>query len=143
MKKIVIAIITIVFVLTVVIGINIYSYQQRLKTISKNNKTYESFYNVEVLGTDVASLINKIIDNNTKNNIKKDEKGKYIEDNNENLILLNIKFLEIDDVIPIESLEKQGVDRFIKNFGAATFKCTKIEYYENTKGVKSLYFEEI
>jgi len=143
MKKIVIIIITIVLVLTVIIGFNIYSYQQRLKTIAKNNKTYESFYNVEVLGTDVASLINKIIDSNTKNNIKKDKNGKYVEDNNEKLILLNIKFLELDEVISIEAIEKQGVDQFIKNFGAITFKCTQIQYYPNTKGIKFMYFEEV
>lgn len=143
MKKIVIFIITVVLILLVVIGVNIHSYQQDINRRAETNKVYEKFYNVEVLGSDVGSLINKIIDNNSKNNIKKDEKGKYIDDKNEKLVTLSIKFLELDEPISQEALEKQGIENFIKNFGAETFKCTKIQHYKNTKSVKSMYFEQI
>lgn len=137
MKKIGILICTLVIVIVAVIGVNIYSYNERLKATEKNNKNYQSYYNVEVLGSDVGSLINKILDTNSKNNIQKDENGK------ENSISVTIKFLELDKNISIEAIEKQGVDRFIKNFGAETFKCTEIEYYPNAKGVKSMHFEQV
>lgn len=137
MKKIGILICTLVIVIVAVIGVNIYSYNERLKAAEKNNKNYQSYYNVEVLGSDVGSLINKILDTNSKNNIQKDENEK------ENSISVTIKFLELDKNISIEAIEKQGVDRFIKNFGAETFKCTEIEYYPNAKGVKSMHFEQV
>ena len=76
MKKIGILICTLVIVIVAVIGVNIYSYNERLKATEKNNKNYQSYYNVEVLGSDVGSLINKILDTNSKNNIQKDENGK-------------------------------------------------------------------
>lgn len=137
MKKIGILICTLVIVIVAVIGVNIYSYNERLKATEKNNKNYQSYYNVEVLGSDVGSLINKILDTNSKNNIQKDENGKEIS------ISVTIKFLELDKNISIEAIEKQGVDRFIKNFGAETFKCTEIEYYPNAKSVKSMHFEQV
>lgn len=137
MKKIGILICTLVIVIVAVIGVNIYSYNERLKATEKNNKNYQSYYNVEVLGSDVGSLINKILDTNSKNNIQKDENGKEIS------ISVTIKFLELDKNISIEAIEKQGVDRFIKNFGAETFKCTEIEYYPDAKGVKSMHFEQV
>lgn len=137
MKKIGILICTLVIVIVAIIGVNIYSYNERLKAAEKNNKNYQSYYNVEVLGSDVGSLINKILDTNSKNNIQKDENGKEIS------ISVTIKFLELDKNISIEAIEKQGVDRFIKNFGAETFKCTEIEYYPNAKGVKSMHFEQV
>lgn len=137
MKKIGILICTLVIVIVAVIGVNIYSYNERLRATEKNNKNYQSYYNVEVLGSDVGSLINKILDTNSKNNIQKDENGKEIS------ISVTIKFLELDKNISIEAIEKQGVDRFIKNFGAETFKCTEIEYYPNAKGVKSMHFEQV
>lgn len=137
MKKIGILICTLVIVIVAVIGVNIYSYNERLKATEKDNKNYQSYYNVEVLGSDVGSLINKILDTNSKNNIQKDENGKEIS------ISVTIKFLELDKNISIEAIEKQGVDRFIKNFGAETFKCTEIEYYPNAKGVKSMHFEQV
>ena len=74
---------------------------------------------------------------------QKDENGKYIDNGKEIAISVTIKFLELDKNISIEAIEKQGVDRFIKNFGAETFKCTEIEYYPNAKGVKSMHFEQV
>ena len=138
MKKIGILICTLVIVIVAVIGVNIYSYNERLKAAEKNNKNYQSYYNVEVLGSDVGSLINKILDTNSKNNIQKDENGKYIDNGKEIAISVTIKFLELDKNISIEAIEKQGVDRFIKNFGAETFKCFCTEIFN--KSIYSLFF---
>ena len=90
-------------------------------------------------GTDVASLINKIQDENTKNKIEKNSKGFYIA-NDTNSIKLNIKFLEKDDIIEFESITKNGTDAFIRYFGAMEFKCTSIEYHNKTGKIAYMHF---
>lgn len=142
MKKTVILIVTIALVLTIVIGYNIINSRNQKNAIIKSNKEYESFYNVNILGTDIASLVNKIDDDNNKNNIEKDSNGIYI-DNNKNSIKADIKFLELEDIIPIEKIENQGIDQFVQNFAAMKFKCIKIEYHESTGRIKYMYFEQV
>ena len=79
MKKNVILILTIFLVIIVVIGYGIYNRRASISKSSIENKAYESFYNQQVLGTDVISIINKAVDSNEKNSVQKDEKGNYIE----------------------------------------------------------------
>lgn len=142
MKKIIILIISIVLVVVTIISYNIYVYSNNNKKAMEKNKIYEQFYNVEVLGTDIASLINKVDDSNNKNNVEKDEKGLFINNNN-NSISIEVNFLELDEPISSEKIEEQGITRFIQNFGAVEFKCTKIEYHKQTKYVKYMYFEQV
>lgn len=142
MKKNVFIIITIVLVIIAIITYNFCYYKQLKIDAEKNNKTYNSFYNQEVLGTDLATLINKTIDNNEKNAVEKDENGIYL-DNGKNSVKIEIKFLELDKIIPMESIDKQDIIEFVKNFGAMKFKCTKIEYHKTTQNVKYMYFEQI
>lgn len=142
MKKIVIYILLIVLTLVAIIGANVYNYNIKKNEAIRNNKQYESFYEVEILGTDLASLINKIEDINQKNNIEKDENGKYI-DNKENSIKLEVKFLETEEIIQLEIIKKLGMIQFIKNFGTMSFKCTKIEYHQKTGKIKYMLFEQM
>lgn len=111
-------------------------------TNSVDNKTYESYENKEVLGTDIISIINKATDSNKKNDIKIGEDGNYI-DNGKNSIRIEIKFLELDKVITMERINNVGIEKFWSNYGALSFKCTKIEYHEKTHRVKYMYFEEV
>lgn len=142
MKKNVFLILTIFLVLIVIIAYGLYHQRLVMIQASQNNRTYESFYNQNVLGTDFISLINKAIDNNEKNLVDKDENENYI-DNGENSIKIEVKFQELDKVISMESINKQGIYQFVQNFGAISFKCTKIEYHQSTKNVKYMYFEQI
>lgn len=142
MKKIVIFILLIMLTIVAIIGANVYNYNIKKNEAIRNNKKYESFYNVEILGTDLASLINKIEDSNVKNNVEKDENGKYI-DNKENSIKLEVKFLETEEIIQLETIKKIGMKQFIQNFGAMSFKCTKIEYHQKTGKVKYMFFEQM
>ena len=142
MKKTLILIITIFLAIAMVLGYNIYYRNIAIAEASKNNKTYESFYNQPVLGTDIISVINKAIDSNEKNLVEKDEEGNYI-DNEENSIKIDIKFKELDQIISMERIEKIGMQQFWKNFGSFNFQCTKIEYHEKTNNVKYMYFEQI
>ena len=142
MKKIILCILAISFIIVSVVVYNIYQKNEKIAQSNADNKTYESFYNKEVLGTDIISIINKVTDSNEKNEIEKDEDGNYIE-NDENSIKIDIKFTELEQVITMERINKIGIQQFWKNYGALNFKCTKIEYHQKTNKVKYMYFEEI
>lgn len=142
MKKTLILIITIALVLTIAISYNIFINRDLKRNISKINKEYESFYNIDILGTDIASLINRIDNDNKNNNVEKDSNGNYI-DNNKNSIKADVKFLELEDNISIEKIENQGINQFVQNFGAMKFRCTKIEYHKSTGAIQYMYIEQI
>jgi type II secretory pathway component PulL len=142
MKRNIIFIVAIFLVVIAIITYSFYNIKRAEKESSQNNRAYQSFYNQEVLGTDVISIINKAIDSNEKNAVDKDEKGHYI-DNNKNSIIIEIKFKEQEQIIKMEAIEKSGEQKFLILFGATSFKCTKIEYHQNTNNVKYMYFEQI
>lgn len=142
MKKYVLIIITIVLIIVAVVTYKVYDYRVTQNNVSNNNKTYNSFYEKEVLGTDVATLINKAIDNNNKNSVEKSNDGYYIN-NDKNSINIDIKFKDLDEPISMERIDELDSIRFVQNFGGFSFKCTKIEYHEKTGNVKYMYFEQV
>ena len=142
MKKYVLSIITIVLIIVAIIAYKVYDYKVNQNNMANNNKTYNSFYEKEVLGTDVATLINKAIDNNNKNSVEKSDEGVYINNNN-NSINIDIKFKDLDKQISMERIDELDSIKFVQNFGGFSFKCTKIEYHEKTGNVKYMYFEQV
>lgn len=142
MKKYVLIIITIVLIIVAVVTYKVYDYRVTQNNVSNNNKTYNSFYEKEVLGTDVATLINKAIDNNNKNSVEKSNDGYYIN-NDKDSINIDIKFKDLDEPISMERIDELDPIRFVQNFGGFSFKCTKIEYHEKTGNVKYMYFEQV
>ena len=141
MKKYILLIIVVIIAITS-IGYLYISYKNNIKTIETSNKVYENLYNKEITGTDFATIINKTIDNNEKNQVQKEENGFFI-DNGKNSVIVEIKFKDSDDVFRIESIDKNGIENFIKLYANLKFKCTKIEYHQKTKYVSYMYFEEI
>lgn len=142
MKKIIICILSIFLIVICIVVYGVYQKNENTAQIGVDNKTYESYNNKEVLGTDIISIINKATDSNKKNDIKIGEDGNYI-DNGKNSIRIEIKFLELDKVITMERINNVGIEKFWSNYGALSFKCTKIEYHEKTHRVKYMYFEEV
>ena len=142
MKKIIICILSIFLIIICIVVYGVYLKNENTAQIGVDNKTYESYENKEVLGTDIISIINKATDSNKKNDIKIGEDGNYI-DNGKNSIRIEIKFLELDKVITMERINNVGIEKFWSNYGALSFKCTKIEYHEKTHRVKYMYFEEV
>lgn len=142
MKKIIICILSVFLVVICIVSYSVYQKNENAAQIGIDNKTYESYYNKEVLGTDIISIINKAIDSNDKNDIKIGKDGNYIEDE-KNSIRIEIKFKELDKVITMERINNVGIEKFWSNYGALSFKCTKIEYHEKTHRVKYMYFEEV
>ena len=142
MKKIIICILSIFLIIICIVVYGVYQKNENTAQIGVDNKTYESYENKEVLGTDIISIINQATDSNKKNDIKIGEDGNYI-DNGKNSIRIEIKFLELDKVITMERINNVGIEKFWSNYGALSFKCTKIEYHEKTHRVKYMYFEEV
>ena len=142
MKKYVLIIITIVLVIVAIIAYKVYEYRVTQNDVVSNNKVYNGYYEKEVLGTDVATLINKAMDSNKNNSVEKDEKGYYIN-NEKNSINIDIKFKDLDEPISMERIDKLDSVKFVQNFGGFSFKCTKIEYHEKTGNVKYMYFEQL
>lgn len=142
MKKILICILSIFLVIICIVGYSVYTKNENTAQISVDNKTYESYYKKEVLGTDIISIINKATDSNEKNEVELGKDGNYIE-NDKNSIRIEIKFQELDKVITMERINSVGIEKFWSNYGALSFKCTKIDYHEKTHRVKYMYFEEI
>ena len=142
MKKYVFIIITVVLIIVSAIAYKIYDFRVTQNNVANNNKTYNSFYEKEALGTDVATLINKAMDSNKKNSVEKYEDGSYV-DNNTNSVNIDIKFKDLDTPISMEKIDELDSVRFVQNFGGFSFKCTKIEYHKKTGNVKYMFFEQV
>lgn len=137
-------IILIFFLIIVAIISGILYNRRRSSVLSKDhNKPYETYYQQEIVGTTLISIINKAMDDNEKNGVDKPKESIYYEENETDSIKITVQFLEADKPIYMEDIAKQTSETFVSFFATANFKCTKIEYHEKTNYVKSLYFEQI
>ena len=141
MKKIVYCIIILLVIISAAIG---YWFSYNIKHNASDELTakYEGYLNIEIRGSTLVSLMNKIVDQNIRNGIDLDENGMYIE-NETNSMKLFIKFLDRDTIFPIEKIDKVGIDQFAQNYSVRLFKCYKIEYHQSTHKVSRMYFEEV
>ncbi len=144
MKKTLIIFGILFLTIVIVISVSLTKNKENLMVIQKENAEYEKYKEGQVFGTQVASLINKATNENLKNEIKQDEKGFFIE-NETNSVKIEIKLQNEKDLktYQMETIQKVGTDGFIKNFNLILFKCTNIEYHEQTKRVSKVVFEQI
>lgn len=106
------------------------------KVSQMKNNEYEKYLSENIYGTDVITLINKAISDNEENGINKNEKGFYIN-NNQNSIQIDIVMITDEEkqettAYKMEAISKVGITEFIKNFNTVKFKCTKKEYHAAT-----------
>lgn len=141
MKKTVILIIVLVSCIIISFYLAYQTYGSEKKDLSQFNSQFEGYYEKEVYGADLATIINKVIDNNTKYKIEKDQKGNYI-DNGKDSIRLEIALLDAKKVYSVEKIYSLGTERFVESYNTAKFKCTKMEYHKKTGKVKYLLFEQ-
>ena len=141
MKKIIgIFIAVLVIILSLLYGY--FTYTKNSNSILEQNAEFEKYLNQEINGTDLATIINRVIDNNEKNAIDKDIKGKYIDDNLDT-IKMDILITDNETLYDAETIYRGGIENFVKNFNIIKFKCTEIKYHETTKKVKYLLFTQI
>ena len=142
MKKSIVIILVIILLLVIVSTIGISTKTRKLSAIKQENKQYEQYSKEEIYGTDVMTLINKAINQNDKNNVSKDEKDNYI-DNNQNSITIDIIMITDEEkqettIYKMETINKVGISEFIANFNTAKFKITKINYHNQTGRIKHI-----
>lgn len=120
------------------------NYKEQIAEIKKFNLQYEQYKDTIVIGTEIASLINGAVDSNEKNEISKDEKGIY-QDDDKNCIRVEVVINSVtneDQTITyaMEDIYSLGMDRFVKNFNLIEFKCIDITYNSIGK-VNKIVFE--
>jgi len=141
MKRIIV-LLSVVVIIIVIVAFNYMGYKREYNSIQKYNLEFESYYQKEIYGTDLTTIINKVINNNEKNNVEKDKNKKYI-DNNLDSIDIEIKMIDIDEIYEMETLYNGGIEKFVQHYSNIQFKCTQIEYHKKTGKVKYLHFEQI
>lgn len=118
------------------------NYKASYNKAKQENKQFESYEGQEIYGAEVATIINRAIDNNQNYEVPKDKKGKYI-DNDKNSIEIDIKMLDNDTTYEMETLYNGGIEKFVEYYNEIKFKCTKLEYHKATNKVKYLLLEQI
>ena len=123
----------IIFTLFIIIIVICYTWlngnRNNYKLVKTENYEYEQYK--------VITLINKAINENEKNNVTKDEKGFYIN-NNENSIIIEIIMITNEEsqettTYRMEAINKVGISDFIYNFNTAKFYINNIEYHKNSR----------
>ena len=134
----------IIVIIIFVIALRYSSYQIQLNSLLEENYEYEQYLDKEVYGIEVATIINKTMDKNTKNEIAKDENGIFIQ-NDENSIELDVLMNGNEETykIKMETIYTQGTEQFVQFYGNIKFKCTKIEYHEKTQKIKYMLIEQL
>lgn len=118
------------------------NYKASYNKAKQENKQFESYEGQEIYGAEVATIINRAIDNNQNYEVPKDKKGKYIN-NDKNSIEIDIKMLDNDTTYEMETLYNGGIEKFVEYYNEIKFKCTKLEYHKATNKVKYLLLEQI
>ena len=142
MKKIAVFFLGIVII---VVGISYMylNFKANYNAAKRENMQFESYYNEEIYGTDLATIINKAVDSNKINEVQKDNRGKYINNEN-NSINIDIKMLDDNGTkYTMEKIYNGGTTTFVQYYSQIKFKCTKIEYHQKTNKVKYMLFEQI
>ena len=143
MNRTLIIIISVILIICAILLSIFYANKEKYNVQQKFNMRYEQYLNKEIIGTNIATIINQAVDDNERAMIKKDKNNKYIQDDI-NSIYIEIKITEFakEEIYTMETLYNGGMSEFVKYYGQIKFKCDKIEY--NSKGqVKYMLFEQI
>ena len=141
MKKFVILII----ILVAILGITIYvysNYELAYKQAMQINKKFERYKDTEIEGTELATVINLAVDTNSKNNVQKDNNGKYIDDG-KNSIEIEINITDNNTIYDMETIYDGQIERFVQNYGNIKFICRDVQYHKSTNKIKYMLFEQM
>ena len=140
MKKIFVFL-TIIVIIVAIAGYRYAVYKSEYNAVQKENADFEKYKDQEVYGIDVASMMNKAIDKNTKNKLEKDEQGNFIQ-NDENSIEIEIYMADNETTYKMETIYNSGTEQFVQYYGNIKFKCSNIEYHKKTGRIKYILFEQ-
>ena len=140
MKKIFIFL-AIVVIIVAIVGVRYISYKSEYNAVRRENADFEKYKDQEVYGLDVASIMNKAVDKNTKNKIEKDGNGNFIQ-NDENSIEIEIYMSDNETTYKMENISDAGTEQFVQYYGKIKFQCSIIEYHKKTGRIKYILFEQ-
>ena len=141
MKKIAIFLLIIIGIVSTISYLYLNSINNQ-RIAQKENIKFEIYKDEEITGAEVTTLINKAINSNQQNEIEKDKKGRYI-DNETNSINIDIKFIDDDVTYNIEKIYNNGMDKFLTCYRDIKFKCVDVQYHDKTQKIKYMLFEQI
>ena len=141
MKKVAIFFIIIILIICAIFAMYI-SYKANYNISKKSNLSFEKYLNEEVYGSELATVINRAIDRNEKNEVEKNNKGIY-QNNDTNSINIEIKMVDDDTIYQMETFYRGGIQNFINYYSNIKFKCVDIKYHSSTNQVKYMLFEQI
>ena len=142
MKKTLLILLSLIFILTASTYLFLNNISQAKALAQKENNEFEYYLGKKISGTDLATIIGKAIDKNEKNNIPKDEKNYYIE-NDKNTLKIEIKLKSTKKTYTMEEIYKNNITEFVKYFNFSEFECTDIKYHQKTGKISNMLFEEI
>ncbi len=137
-------IITILILVAIVISSMLYAYntyKKNIQDLKDYNNEFTKYQNTEIAGTEIATILNKAVNNNEQNKVSKNEKEMYIE-NDENSIKVDIYIKDNDTTYSMETIYNMGVEKFINSFSLETFKITDVQYHTKTKKIKYIKIEQ-
>ena len=134
MKKVAIFFIIIILIICAIFAMYI-SYKANYNISKNSNLSFEKYLNEEVYGSELATVINRAIDRNEKNEVEKNNKGIY-QNNDTNSINIEIKMLDDDTIYQMETFYRGGIQNFINYY-------SNIKYHSSTNQVKYMLFEQI
>ena len=141
MKKIAIFLLIIIGIVSTISYLYLNSINNQ-RIAQKENIKFEIYKDEEITGAEVTTLINKAINSNQQNEIEKDKKGRYI-DNETNSINIDIKFIDDDVTYNIKKIYNNGMDKFLTYYRDIKFKCVDVQYHDKTQKIKYMLFEQI
>ena len=141
MKKIAIFLLIIIGIVSTISYLYLNSINNQ-RIAQKENIKFEIYKDEEITGAEVTTLINKAINSNQQNEIEKDKKGRYI-DNETNSINIDIKIIDDDVTYNIEKIYNNGMDKFLTYYRDIKFKCVDVQYHDKTQKIKYMLFEQI
>lgn len=133
---------SIILIIVALVTINYKEFKREKNSVIAYNLEFEKNLQKEILGLDLTTIINKVINNNEKNNVEIGQDKRYIN-NETNSINIDIWMTDTEETYTMEMLYNGGVENFVQYYGNIYFKCTKIEYHKETGKVSYLYFEQV
>ena len=88
------------------------------------------YYNQEIEGAELATIINRAINENNINEVEKNKKGKFI-DNDKNSINIDIKMLDTEETYNMETLYNGGIEKFVQYYNKIKFKKENNTFHYN------------
>lgn len=104
----------------------LYHSQQKERQVF--NSFFENYEQKIIDGTELATILNKVMNENKTSG--KDE------------IQMDIHIKDNDTTYSAKQIYQLGTERFVSNFNTTQFECKKIEYDSTSGKIQYLFFEQ-